>query len=256
MSANFDPVASEYDALFTDTFIGKAQRNLIWKHLKRDLSVRPLKILEINCGTGLDAEFFNNMGHQVVATDISPEMIVVAKQKRSSEIHFQVVGFQDLKRTFEGQTFDLIFSNFAGLNCVSPSQLKELQKDFSVLLKPNGRFIGVFLGEYCWQERLYFRLKNQPENVNRRLSVSEANLDGKSVQQTHCFAPSALKDVFKDFDFIQQKPIGLLVPPSYFEAQLKHWPWFVRLLQITELYFSPSSLANRADHFFMEFRKK
>lgn len=253
MSANFDAVASEYDASFTDTEIGKAQRNLVWRYLNHYLNESRFKILEINCGTGLDAEFFSIKGHDVIATDISSEMINVARQKRSSNIQFEVAAFQDLKSRFQGQTFDFIFSNFAGLNCVSKAELSYLQTDFASLLNPGGRFVGVFLGEYCWQERLYFKLKGQTEDVNRRLLAHDANLDDKSIQQTHCFSPAVLKEVFSAFKLVRQRPIGLLVPPSYFEAQLRHWPRFVQLLEFVESRVASSKMANRADHFLIEF---
>ncbi|MDP4762993.1 MAG: methyltransferase domain-containing protein [Salibacteraceae bacterium] len=256
MSAEFDAVAIDYDFNFTETNIGKAQRALVWNYLKKHLPSKKLRILEVNCGTGADAQWLHALGHEVIATDLSSEMISVAKQKRASDISFQVAGFHDLKEKFEGQTFDLIFSNFAGLNCVSKLQLQAIQEDFSALLKPKGKFIGVFLGEYCWQERLYFRLKNQPDNINRRLSIHEANIDNKSTQQTHCFSPEALKELFIDFNFIRQQPIGLLVSPSYFEAQLKHWPRLVRLLQSLESAVAIPKWANNADHFLIEFEVK
>lgn len=253
MSAEFDAVAADYDLNFTETNIGKAQRALVWNYLTKHLPSKKLKILEVNCGTGADAQWLHALGHEVIATDLSSEMISVAKQKRSPEISFEVAGFQDVKEKFEGQTFDLIFSNFAGLNCVSKLQIQAIQKDFSALLKPNGKFIGVFLGEYCWQERLYFRIKNQAEKVNRRLSETAANLDNRSMQLTTCFSPEALKELFVDFKFVRQLPIGLLVPPSYFEAQLKDWPQLVRLLQSLESVIAFPKWANHADHFLIEF---
>ncbi|MDP4764051.1 MAG: methyltransferase domain-containing protein [Salibacteraceae bacterium] len=256
MSAEFDAVAADYDLHFTETNIGKAQRALVWNYLKKHLPSKKLRILEVNCGTGADAQWLHALGHEVIATDLSAEMISVAKLKRSPEISFEVAGFHDLKEKFQDQTFDLIFSNFAGLNCVSNQQLTAIQKDFSALLKPNGKFIGLFLGEYCWQERLYFRIKNQPEKVNRRLSESAANLDDRSTQLTNCFSPEALKELFTDFNFIRQQPIGLLVPPSYFEAQLKRWPRLVRLLQSLESAVAIPKWANHADHFLMEFEVK
>ncbi len=256
MSAEFDAVAADYDLHFTETNIGKAQRALVWNYLTKHLPSKKLKILEVNCGTGADAQWLHALGHEVIATDLSSEMISVAKQKRSSDISFQVASFQELKENFEGQTFDLIFSNFAGLNCVSKQQLVTIQKNFSALLKPKGKFIGVFLGEYCWQERLYFRIKNQTEKMNRRLSETEANLDDCSTQVTNCFSPEALKDLFIDFKFVRQQPIGLLVPPSYFEAQLKHWPRLVRLLQSLESVIAFPKWANQADHFLIEFEVK
>jgi ubiquinone/menaquinone biosynthesis C-methylase UbiE len=79
----FDILAETYDADFTQSQIGKLQRERVWKFLQAILQTlgRPLKILEINCGTGEDALRLAAMGHNIVATDASEIMIEKAQQK-------------------------------------------------------------------------------------------------------------------------------------------------------------------------------
>lgn len=256
MSANFDAIAGHYDDHFTESVIGKAQRKLVWNYLEKSLPKHKLKILEINCGTGKDADWLAEKGHDVVATDLSAEMIAVAKQKRNLKIQFETAGFSDLKELFYGQKFDLIFSNFAGLNCISIQELAALQHDFKSLLKPEGRFIGIFLGKYCWQERLYFSLKGDSKNRDRRLSEAIADLDGLGTQSTFCFSVNELKTAFSDFQLTQQKPIAWLLPPSYFENKARKVTWLIQLLARLELMFAPKLLADRADHLLVDFRLK
>ena len=81
MQTNFDQAASTYDATFTHTKIGRAQRDIVYEHVTRLLSYPPKDILEINCGTGEDAIWFEKRGFNVLATDISSEMIARAKSK-------------------------------------------------------------------------------------------------------------------------------------------------------------------------------
>ena len=38
-------------------------------------------MLEINCGTGIDADWLAKKGHFVIASDISSKMIEIAKKK-------------------------------------------------------------------------------------------------------------------------------------------------------------------------------
>ena len=70
----FDRIATRYDALWTTTAIGRAQRNLVWRDM--DALFHPgERILDIGCGTGEDAAHFAARGVTVYATDASPAMV-------------------------------------------------------------------------------------------------------------------------------------------------------------------------------------
>ena len=116
MDASFDKAASNYDDTFTKTDIGKMQRALVYAELSKHL-ISVQNILEINCGTGEDAIWFAKQNFTVTATDISPKMIEVAKSK--ANLNFSVADINSMATTFEGEKFDLLFSNFGGLNCLS-----------------------------------------------------------------------------------------------------------------------------------------
>jgi ubiquinone/menaquinone biosynthesis C-methylase UbiE len=83
VKADFDIASINYDNTFTFSNIGKAQRNRVFKYLNPLIKKRKkLSILELNCGTGTDAITFGNLGHNVIATDISQEMINTAALKK------------------------------------------------------------------------------------------------------------------------------------------------------------------------------
>ena len=85
-TAPFDAVADEYDARFTNSLIGRAQRESVWREMDR--LFRPgQRVLEINCGTGVDALHLAARGIQVVACDASPEMIAVARRRLDASAH-------------------------------------------------------------------------------------------------------------------------------------------------------------------------
>ena len=92
MLSDFDIAAQHYDTNFTFSKIGKAQRKMVFRYLNSIINNNnKLSILELNCGTGEDAIHLNKMGHNVVATDISEEMIKTAKAKtHSKNIIFKV----------------------------------------------------------------------------------------------------------------------------------------------------------------------
>src|SRR5215217_6336226 len=140
----FDLAASSYDEEFTHSMIGMLQRERVHLFLKKALRAAQLKILEINCGSGEDAIWLARHGNEVIATDASPKMIEIVKEKISlnhfgKKIETKVCSFDDLRSNFKNEQFDFIFSNFGGLNCVSSEQLEKLSEDFASLLKPHGK---------------------------------------------------------------------------------------------------------------------
>ena len=85
MKTAFDSAAISYDEAFTHTPIGRLQRRRVWRYMRKVLApYEQARILELNCGTGEDACFFAEMGHEVLATDISEEMLRVTEQKAAA----------------------------------------------------------------------------------------------------------------------------------------------------------------------------
>src|SRR4030095_16876991 len=84
IASAFDAIAIEYDKNFNESLIGREQRHVTRHWLQKFLQKKKkLDILEINCGTGEDALWLASLGHTVVATDQSAEMIFEAEKKLS-----------------------------------------------------------------------------------------------------------------------------------------------------------------------------
>jgi len=93
------------------------------------------RILEIGCGTGLFTEMFSKTGAEIIAVDISPELIVEAKKRNYPGGNVQLVcqRFEDLQNI---ETFDAIVGS-------SVLHHLDIEKALSVifkLLKSGGRF--------------------------------------------------------------------------------------------------------------------
>src|SRR5580704_5997974 len=84
ISLAFDSIAECYDDIFTQTLVGRAQRNAVWDLLTQVFSPAD-RVLELNCGTGEDGLFLARRGTSVIACDASPAMIAVARRRRSRE---------------------------------------------------------------------------------------------------------------------------------------------------------------------------
>ena len=165
MGVPFDHIASSYDSSFTRTPIGQLQRKQVWGYLEKITTQLPgLDILELNCGTGEDAVLFSEKGFNIVATDVSEEMLKVTQEKvqqysmqhKISSHYLDLDSFDD---TLFQKKFDLVFSNFGGLNCINPESLQKLFDKIPAVLSPEGRFVAVIMPKFCLWESVYFFLK-------------------------------------------------------------------------------------------------
>ena len=257
----FDPVANTYDQSFTHSQIGILQRASVMAYMDTILPTdKSLRILELNCGTGEDAVYFAKKGHHVTATDLSEEMVDVAKQK------FIAHGLEDLVETFPMDIreisrvqfkveFDLIFSDFGGLNCLSVPELKKLSDDLVSLLKTGGRLIAVIMPKNCLWENLYFTAKLEWGKVFRRNTDKMLPVNvGTHDIPTWYFSPSGIEHILgANFEKIAQKPIGFAVPPSYMEPFFAKKKKTLKMLGKMENKLNGiSGLAPFSDHFLID----
>ena len=260
MGNDFDKAAENYDTAFTHSVIGKAQRRRVYEFLSEILKKhQPKKILEINCGTGEDALWLAKQGFEVTATDISETMVQVAKSKNNSQNPvFLQADINELHQHFDGQQFDLIFSNFGGLNCLSEIRLELFFKNASQLLSENGHLVLVIMPRNTKWEQFYFLAKADFKNIFRRKKHSAiAHVDGQNVI-TYYYNPKEtvhLADSY--FDMKTLGPVGFFIPPSYLEPFFSKRPRLTAVLDKMETAAKNwPSLARHSDHYCINFRKK
>ena len=258
MEASFDKAALNYDATFTNSEIGKLQRNLVYKQLSKQLDLVQ-NILEINCGTGEDALWFAKQNFKVTASDISPKMIAIAQSKGTfSNLKFQTADINSIATTFEKEKFDLVFSNFGGLNCLSKSELSTFFQNATSILSEKGKLVLVIMPKDTIWEQFYFLAKAKFSSVFRRKKESVlVDVDGEKVP-TYYFNPKDIVNLAKrDFELIDQKPIGLFVPPSYLESFFKNKKRFLKFLNLLENGIKNwSFLSKYADHYIITLQKR
>lgn len=255
----FDIYAKDYDAHFTNSLIGKAQRLQVYHQLKKHLSFNSKKVLEINCGTGEDAVWMARQGASVLATDVSEGMLDITQQKitdldvKTKQLKSQEIGH------LAPEEFHIIFSNFGGLNCLSEKELLDLKNGCVQLQNTSDQLAFVIMGTQCRWERFYYNQKKDPAKANRRLNKAgtETVIDGNHFK-TYYYSPEEIILLFKErYRHIATKPIGLFVPPSYLEHYVKKRKALFGLLKFSDALFRNFSfLANHADHYLIIFEKK
>lgn len=273
----FDSVARDYDAAFTKTAVGRLLRERVWQILV-DLGIGGLgyldannsnqqtpkslnqQALELNCGTGEDAVWLAQQGFRVLATDISPVMVALTENKARQNgaigrIQTQVRSFAEVGN-LEGP-FDLVFSNFGGINCASPEELRKLSLDLQKLVAPGGYFVAVVMSRFCWWETQYYLLKMKPREAFRRRSREsvQACLDENTTVPTWYYSPDEIRRHFPDFQAKRVLPVGFWLPPSYLNPFFEKRPRLLGLLNFLEKNGAPAWLAPASDHFLICFEK-
>lgn len=217
----FNRQSAIFDELYSGNTIVNYKRQRVRSHVLNFLKPGS-NMLELNSGTGEDALFFARQGHHVHATDISQGM---QKQLMNK---VQVAGMQDmvsnelcsyteLIRLQNKGPYDLVFSNFAGLNCTH--ELDNVLRSLSLLLKPNGIVTLVILPKFClWETLLLF--KGKFKTAFRRFvsrNGRKAHLEGIYFKCWYYNPSYIIKILQKDFEVVGLEGLCTIVPPSYIE---------------------------------------
>lgn len=250
---SFDAVASTYDADFTNTFIGKIQRRRVWQYLSAQISPGS-KIVELNGGTGADALFLTNQGFDVLFTEGSLEMMQVARTKIGHAAKYKLLNLEELENVDLGAKFDLVFSNFGGLNCISKSGLTGLNTFARNHLTEDGQLILVIMPTQNLFDQWYRRWKKIPKPM-RNSEVPIRIKVGKEFVETYFHDPADVGNKMSDFRMVGKQPIGFI--PSFFASFLADRPLLRVLLVRADrfLAFFPG-LSRRADHYLIHLEHK
>lgn len=257
----FDGYASGYDAHFSASRTGKMQRDRVWELLSAFSPVNSPEVLELNGGTGEDAAWFAQKGFRIVSTDLSAAMVETMQKKFvDTGLKGETIkaDLRTVPQQFAGRKFNLVFSDFGGLNCLSPEELKTFAHELKTLLQPNGQLVFVIMGRNCRWERFYFKRKGKTAEANRRRSKEAvmASIGGHTFPVWY-YSPEEFYSFFeKDFSFIKKKPVGLFIPPSYLESWFVKRPALLSLLGLCEKLFSFSFCSDLADHYYLEMKSR
>jgi ubiquinone/menaquinone biosynthesis C-methylase UbiE len=154
-----DELQTEYDARadgyeqklwFDQHILGVA------RHRKELMSKARGRVLDVACGTGLNFPFFPQTS-EIVATDLSPRMLEIARQKARSlnlQLQTQVMDAEQLE--FDDASFDTVTTSLSTCTFPDPVQaLREMKRvcrpGGQILLLEHGRSSIHWLANY--QER-------------------------------------------------------------------------------------------------------
>ena len=258
----FDEMAAGYDRTFSDSLIGSLMRETVWRRLDTVFSAGQ-SVLELNCGTGEDAVHLALRHVNVVATDISVEMIrateaKVARYGLQDRVEVRRLALEDLAQEAEllrpkgatsGQSFDGALSNFGGLNCAQ--ELRPIAEGLASCVRPGGTALLCVMGPLCPWEWAWYIARMQPGKAFRRLRPGGVPWRGLTIRYPsiraveRAFAP--------EFKLRRAMAVGTLIPPTYAESWAQRHPRIVkRLGRWDRLLASVPPLPSLADHYLLE----
>lgn len=262
----FDAIAGTYDQQFTYSPIGKLQRDRVNRYLQTLLAGKKNPfILDLGCGTGADAVWFARQNARVLALDRSTAMILISREKivqagLESRVTLVHQSMTDLGESLGNQKFDLIFSNFGALNCLSPLELEGLANAAAQHLAKHGQLIAVVMGSFCLWETAYFLLGLNYKKAFRRISRNpvRAHLGQSAYTDTWYYNPRQLHHLFsKYFTLNGFYPIGFFLPPSYFSGSrfLSNY-WINQLARMERVAGDLQTLSFASDHYLIHMSLK
>jgi SAM-dependent methyltransferase len=225
----FDALAADYDQTFTHTDLGRRLRSLVWDRLD-DIVHAGDRVLELSCGTGEDAVHLASLGASVLATDIAPAMVEVTRAKA---IAAGVVATARLLAMEEVGTlddvFDVVVSNFGGLNCVD--DVAAFGRNLAAVVRPGGAVVLVVMGPYVPWEWAWYLAHRQPGKAVRRLRRS-VEWNGIAIRYPN--VRQLRRAMAPQFELRDVRPIGVALPPSYIGSWLDRRPRLARALDKVE----------------------
>jgi ubiquinone/menaquinone biosynthesis C-methylase UbiE len=207
-AAYFDRLALRYDAVWTNSPAGRLQREAVWRHLD-PLIRRGDRVLDIGCGTGEDALHLAQLGAQVLALDISREMVRVARGKGVNARVLPIEGIHAL-----AIAFDLVLSNFGGFNCVS--DLSALHETLARLVRPEAHLAVCLMGRFCLRESAHYALRGQFKKAARRWQGE--TLTSAGLRVSYPTLKQVRQALSPSFDLVADVGIGISVPSSFVEG--------------------------------------
>ena len=256
----FDRLAESYDAKFTDSVVGRLQRQIVWDALSSAF-YRGDFVLELNCGTGEDALFLAKRGLSVLACDASEKMIAIATRRKQREfpggrLEFRLSPNEALGQLdTAGQRFDGALSNFSGLNCVE--DLRSVATTLAGRIKPRGRVFICMSTRACAWEIVWHLARGNFRKAFRRLSGSTvATVEGVRVSVHYPTARQIRRAFAPSFRICSMRAVGLFIPPSYAETWSAGHPRLLSLLALIDRATrSLPGMRQLGDHILIEFER-
>jgi SAM-dependent methyltransferase len=250
----FDSVAAHYDGPRGNNALIQDMRREMWRWLDARFP-QPSQLLDLGCGTGLDAVRMAERGHTVLATDWSPRMVErthdrAVTARLGDRVRIGTIGAQELERIEGSSIFDGAYSNLGPLNCLP--DLEPVSRECARLVKAGGRLVFTVIGRCCPWEIAYYAARADWARIRVRFSrgMTPVGMNGHTVWTRYWTPMEFYRSFARDFALLECRALCLFAPPPYLSSiKARHPAWFERLWRWDRRTGNWPLLRNLGDHF-------
>ncbi len=214
----FDGVAGDYDGPAGNNRVIQRMREKMWQTLTGTFPAGS-RLLDLGCGTGIDATYLADRGYSVMATDWSPAMVErtrarLTEHRLEKQASARVLGIHELDQ-LRGEQFDGIYSDLGPLNCAP--DLAATARACAALLRPGGRIVASMIGRVCPWEVGYYAAHRDWRRAFLRWTADAVAvpLEGGTVW-TRYYTPRRFYAPFAEtFTLTVYQGLRILSPPPY-----------------------------------------
>jgi len=255
----FDSVAADYDGPRGNNALIQRMRQTLWDTVVSELGTGS-RLLDLGCGTGIDAAEFARRGYRVVATDWSPSMVARTSARAGDaslggRLQARHLGVQELDR-LDG-SFDGIYSNFGPLNCAP--DLKEVANQCARLLRPGGVMVFSVMGRICPWEAAHYALRGRFRRAAVRAArgATAVGMNRHTIWTKYYLPREFYRPFAGQFRLAGYSALSLFMPPPYMVDRYERRPdWYERLGRLDDRFGKLPLLRDMGDHFLIVMHRR
>ncbi len=220
----YDLISDTYDHVEAQNAVGRRLRDRMQTALSRTFHSGE-RVLELGCGTGIEARARAQGGVEVVATDLSEGMVRLVRRKATSlglrnldARRLAAHEIDSLLEEFGGASFDGAYAHGGVLN-MDP-RIGDVATGLAHLLRPSATFLCTVVNQTSLFESVFYPLVLRPRKGYRRLGrdipipITRHEAHRRYVVPTRFYSPAALVRVFGDaFELRRLEGLQILLPP-------------------------------------------
>jgi SAM-dependent methyltransferase len=257
----FDSVAADYDGSRGNNELIQDMRIEMWRWLSATFAPSE-RLIDLGCGTGLDAAHLASLGYRITAIDWSPLMVErtalrAAARHVTDRVRAINLGAHELERLDETDAYDGVFSNLGPLNCVP--DLSAVSRECARVLRSGGKLVFTVIGRYCpWEVAHYLR-----RGLWARAKVRFAphavpvGMNNHTIW-TRYYSPREFYRAFKPhFTLEHYRGLCVFAPPPYLTWVREKYPrLYERLWGMDRRVSAWPLIRGMGDHFLIVMKKR
>lgn len=223
-------------------------------------------VIELGCGTGVEAVSLARLGINVVATDIAPGMVAATTERIARErqgdrvrVHLLAASAVDtLLGDYRPLSFAGAYSSFGPLNC--DPDLGAVARGLARLVRPGGRVMISAINRYHAGEFAWYAMHGDFARATRRWSGYSIGTVSPTLPDrvpTFYRTPRAFTAAFIPwFRVLDCRALLLFLPPPYLAHLIVRYPRLARVAgQLDKVLAPVPLLRGLGDHFWLELER-